>query len=122
MKATGAGALVFSANSRAEQSAEEPRLVLVLPASTSFQVGELLVGRFVAAPRQKLTKHFSNRVERRVVEERPGCRFKPGVRCAGNLFVEALHQTRFADARLAYDQNYQAFTVEDAFPTVHQRA
>ena len=83
---------------------------------------ELLLRRLVAAPRQKLAKHFGNRVEGRVLEKCPGRRLDPGVRRARDLFTEALHQARFADPRLADDQRHLAFAFERALPTIHQQA
>jgi hypothetical protein len=38
-----------------------------------------------------------------------------------DLFMEALHQARFADPRLA-DQRHLPFTLEDAFPAIQQQA
>ena len=46
----------------------------------SFQLRELFLRPLVAAPRQKLAKHFSDRVEGRVLEKCPGRRFDPGMR------------------------------------------
>jgi hypothetical protein len=66
-------------------------------------LGELLFRRLVASPRQKFAKHFSNGVEGSVLEKRPGRRLDPGVRHPRDLFMEALHQARFADPRLADD-------------------
>ena len=54
-------------------------------------------------PRQKLAKHLSNRVEGRILEKRPGRRLDPGMWSTRDLFVEALHQARFADPCLADD-------------------
>ena len=87
-----------------------------------FQLRELLLRRLVAAPRQKLAKHFRNRVEGRVLEKCPGRRLDPGVRRASDLFMEALHHARFADPRFAYDQRHLAFAFEGTFPTIHQQA
>ena len=36
--------------------------------------------------------------------------------------MEALHQARFADPRLAHDQRHLAFTIEGALPSIHQQA
>ena len=36
--------------------------------------------------------------------------------------MEALHQARFADPRLADDQRHLAFAIERALPTIHQQA
>ena len=83
---------------------------------------ELLLRRLVAAPRQKLAKHFSNRVEGRVLEKGPGRRLDPGVRRTRDLLMEALHQARFADPRLADDQRHLAFAFEGTFPAIHQQA
>src|SRR5438552_1503651 len=35
--------------------------------------------------------------------------------------MKALHQARFADSRLAYDQRHLAVTVQHPLPTTHQR-
>jgi hypothetical protein len=82
---------------------------------------ELLFRRLIAVPRQKVAKHFTNRVEGRVLEKCPGRRLNPGVRRTRDLFVEALHQARFADPRLADDQRQLAFSVERALPTILQQ-
>ena len=39
-----------------------------------------------------------------------------------DLFMEALHQARFADPRLADDQRHLAFAIEGTLPTIHQQA
>jgi hypothetical protein len=39
-----------------------------------------------------------------------------------DLFVEALHQPRFADARLSDDQRHLAFTTPRPLPPIHQQA
>src|ERR1700676_2887527 len=39
-----------------------------------------------------------------------------------DLFVEALHEARFADAGLADDQRHLTFTFERTLPSIHQRA
>ncbi len=39
-----------------------------------------------------------------------------------DLLMEALHQARFADPRLADDQRHLAFAIQRPLPTVHQRA
>src|SRR5207302_11403886 len=65
---------------------------------------------------------LGERIDRCVVEEGSGTRFDPGVSGALDLFTEALHEARFADASLADDQSHLTFTFERTIPTVHQRA
>jgi hypothetical protein len=43
------------------------------------------------------------------------------MRHASDLFSEALHQARFADPGLAYDQRHLAFTFDGTFPSIHQQ-
>jgi hypothetical protein len=43
------------------------------------------------------------------------------MRHASDLFSEALHQARFADPGLAYDQRHLAFTFDGRFPSIHQQ-
>ncbi len=68
-----------------------------------------------------LTQPFANRIEGRVLEEGARTGLDPGVRRAGDLLMEALHQARLADAGLADDSNDLAFTVKHAFPSTQQR-
>ena len=39
-----------------------------------------------------------------------------------DLFMEALHQARFADPRLADDQRHLAFAIQSSLPAAHQQA
>jgi len=60
-------------------------------------VFELAVG-FGEYLGEHLPQHLGDRIEGGVLEKRSGAGFDPGMRCAGYLFAEALHQSRLADA------------------------
>src|SRR5262249_23508723 len=48
-------------------------------------------------------------------------RLDPGVGRTGNLFMEALHEARFANPSLAHDQRHLALAVLGTLPPTHQQ-
>ena len=73
------------------------------PAAVSRGSSCAICSRGDASP-TNLPQHFGDRIEGRVLEKGAGARFDPGMRRTRDLFMEALHQARFADARFADDQ------------------